>query len=345
MMHHDDRQISNWLLLVCVAILIMLMIGGATRLTHSSLSMVEWDSVLGWVLPSSQEEWQLSFKKYQQSPAFEEHPAEPSLEDFKHLFMLEYIHWMWGSLIVLLFMVPYISFLKRGCISSSLHPKLMLILLLGGIQGLVSWYMVKVGLVNHPYASQYRLSVHLLSAFCIFGYILWVAMGLRYPDWCSRNRSFFLLRVFTLWFTAWLLVTVLSGGLVAGLQVGTSFGQLVVAQGQWVPQNYFLLQPWYVNVFQNTVTVLFDHGVMAFLTGIFVLFLWLFASQLDLSWRAKSAYHMLLLITVLQLGLGMMTVWMDVPIFLAVMHHVCAVLLFSVSVLCNHALRFTDRLC
>jgi len=344
MLNHHDRLISNWLLIVCAAILIMLIIGGATRLTHSSLSIVEWDSSLGWIPPANEVQWQESFQKYESSSGFHEHESEPTLKEFKHLFMLEYMHWVWGCLIAIIFVFPCFLFLKNGWIKPSVQLKLALILSLGALQGLLGWYLVKIGLLNQPYASQYRLSIHLLAAFMIFGYILWVAMSLRYPDKCSRNRPFIMLNFMTLVLMAWVLLTVVSGGLVAGLQAGLEYDQMVFQDGHLMPDNYWALQPWYVNIFKNTVAVLSDHVIMAASTLIFVVLLWMSAMKARLSWRARSAYGFLLFMALAQVVLGIANVWLEVPILLGVAHHVCAVLLFSAAVLCNHALRFTDRL-
>lgn len=335
-----DRQISNWLLCVCAAIFIMLIIGGATRLTHSGLSMVEWDPLMGWVPPLSETQWNETFEKYQQSPEYQKLNAGMSVEGFKSIFMFEYVHRVWGRLIGMFFLLPMLFFLFAGRIKKALRPKLVAMFVLGGLQGVMGWYMVKSGLADNPYVSQYRLTAHLLLAFLVYGYIFWTAMGLRYPDPCQQNKPFSLLRTLTLCVTAWIVLTIASGGFVAGLKAGFAYNTFPLMDGSFVPEHYWLLEPWYLNFFNAIASVQFDHRILAESTLVFVIALFVFSKKHALSGRAKKAFHALMGMAGLQVVLGITTLVMAVPVVLGVAHQAGAMILFSFALLVAHALRY-----
>lgn len=176
----QHKAIIIWLLTGCALIFIMVAIGGLTRLTHSGLSMVEWN-LFGSNPPSSQADWEILFDKYKQYPEYQLVNFNFSLEEFKTIFYWEYGHRMFGRLIGLVFIIPSFWFLIRKKINKSLLPKLVILLCMGAFQGLLGWYMVKSGLKANPDVSHYRLAMHLTTAFLTFGYTFWVALGLIYP--------------------------------------------------------------------------------------------------------------------------------------------------------------------
>ncbi len=340
-MNSNDRQISNWLFLVCAAIFIMLIIGGATRLTHSGLSMVEWKPLIGWIPPLNEMQWDETFGKYQQSPEFKHFNSDMTVEGFKEIFMLEYIHRVWGRLIGLFFFVPFVYFLIKGKVKKTLRPKLALMFILGGLQGLMGWYMVKSGLVDNPHVSQYRLTAHLLLAFLVYGYILWVALGLRYSEKCKQNEPFTLVRGLMLALTAWIVLTIASGGFVAGLKAGFAYNTFPLMDGSFVPEGYWLLSPWYLNFFDAIASVQFDHRILAESTLIFVTALFVYSRRFDLSRRAKLAFHALMGMAVIQVGLGIATLLLVVPVALGVIHQAGAMVLFSFALIAGHSLRYS----
>ena len=339
-MSTNDRQISNWLLLVCAAIFIMLVIGGATRLTHSGLSMVEWRPLVGWIPPMNEMEWNDVFAKYQQSPEFKHYNSDMDVEGFKGIFMLEYIHRVWGRLIGLFFFVPFVFFLVKGKIKKSLRPKLAMMFVLGGLQGLMGWYMVKSGLVDNPSVSQYRLTAHLLLAFLVYGYILWVAMGLRYPEKSAQNAPFTLLKTLTLALTGWIVLTIASGGFVAGLKAGFAYNTFPLMDGSFVPEDYWLLTPWYLNFFDAIASVQFDHRILAESTLLFVFALFVFSKRFDLTDRAKLAFVALFVMAIVQVGLGIATLLLVVPTTLGVIHQAGAMVLYTIVLITGHSLRY-----
>ena len=169
--HYDfpaRKAVAAWLLICCVLIFSMVVLGGVTRLTGSGLSMVEWEPVLGILPPLDQAQWEEVFEKYKQSPEFQKINVGMDLEAFKGIFWLEYLHRVLGRLIGIVFLVPLLIFLIRRQIPARLAPQLIAMFILGGLQGLLGWYMVKGGLVDNPHVSQYRLTAHLMLAVLIY---------------------------------------------------------------------------------------------------------------------------------------------------------------------------------
>jgi len=334
-----DRQIGIWLLCVCAAIFIMLMIGGATRLTHSGLSMMTWDPLMGWIPPLNEQQWLESFAHYKKIPEYYELNPDMDLAGYKRIFVLEYVHRVWGRLIGLIFLLPFLYFLLSGKIARSFRPKLVMMFVLGGLQGLLGWYMVSSGFTS-PHVSQYRLTAHLTTAFIIYGYILWVAMGLLLPrQEPSLYADTSLLRRLSLGLTGLVLLTVMAGGMVAGLRAGFAYNTFPLMDGHFIPDGYAMLHPFYRNFFENIAAVQFDHRILAETTVLCTIGLWWYSRRLELSARARRALNLLAGMALVQLALGISTLLLVVPIWLAVIHQGGAMLLFSLALLTNHSLR------
>ena len=174
----QEKAIANWLLICCALVFAMVILGGVTRLTGSGLSMVDWRPLMGWLPPLNGAEWQRVFEMYQQSPEFQKINAHMDVDAFKGIFWLEYLHRVLGRLIGVLFLIPFLYFAIRGRIRPGLTPRLVAMFIMGGLQGLLGWYMVKSGLVSDPHVSQYRLTAHLGLAVIIYAWILWLAFDL-----------------------------------------------------------------------------------------------------------------------------------------------------------------------
>jgi len=343
MMDHDYKSSNNihigwWLLFVCAAIFIMLVIGGATRLTHSGLSMMTWDPLMGWIPPLSEQAWLESFAHYKKIPEFFELNPDMTLEGYKGIFMLEYIHRVWGRMIGMFFLLPFLYFLFAGKISKALRPKLIVMFLLGGMQGLLGWYMVSSGFDN-THVSPYRLTAHLMAAFIIFTYIFWVALGLLYPAAESSLYETVKLRKYMFWLTGLIAVTVAAGGFVAGLKAGFAYNTFPLMDGSFIPEGYASFEPFYMNIFENIATVQFDHRILAELTLLSVLVLWFYSRRFDLIGRARLGFNLLLAMVMVQFLLGVSTLLMAVPVPLGVAHQGGAMVLFSVALFTLHALR------
>jgi len=333
----NNRQIAIWLLCVCAAIFVMLVIGGATRLTHSGLSMMTWDPLMGWIPPLNQAQWLDSFEHYKKIPEFYELNPDMDVEGYKNIFMLEYIHRVWGRLIGLFFLLPFLYFLVAGKVAKSFRPKLVIMFVLGGMQGVLGWYMVSSGFDN-PHVSQYRLTAHLTAAFIIYGYILWVAMGLLFPNRDASLYDVSLLRRLSLGLTGLIALTVMAGGMVAGLKAGFAYNTFPLMDGHFIPDGYAMLKPFYLNFFENITAVQFDHRILAETVVLCTVGLWWLARRFELSNRARLAFNLLLGMVLLQVSLGIATLVMVVPTWLAVTHQGGAMLLFTAALFTNHAL-------
>ena len=330
-----NRRVARWLLACCALVFAMVVLGGITRLTGSGLSMVDWRPVTGILPPLSADEWQATFEAYQQSPEFQKKNSHMSVADFKGIFWLEYLHRLLGRTIGIVFLLPFLYFVWRGYIDKREWPKYSLMFLLGGMQGLLGWYMVKSGLVDNPHVSQYRLTAHLVAAFLIYAYMFWVALGLlrgksapRHP-WYGKTSAL----------TALIAATIISGGFVAGLKAGKMYNTFPMMGDYWAPPGMFALEPFWRNFFDNGVTAQFDHRLLAIITFFVIVLFWAKIPTNSLPAGASKGVNALLHTAVLQVALGITTLLLVVPTVLAVAHQAVAMLLFTVALFLCHTLR------
>ena len=314
----------------------MVVLGGITRLTGSGLSMVDWRPLMGWLPPLTEADWQRTFELYQQSPEYQKINSYMDVHAFKGIFWLEYLHRLLGRLIGLVFAVPFAFFAAKGYIARKDWPKYVLMFALGGLQGVLGWYMVKSGLVDDPRVSQYRLTAHLVSAFVIYAYMFWVALSLLYPRTESARHAWFGRSVALL---AIISVTIVSGGFVAGLDAGMLYNTFPTMNGAWIPSGLLEQSPWWRNVFENRLTVQFDHRILAMLTFLLIAAYWAAARRAGLPARAGRAANALLHTAGLQVALGIATLLLVVPIALAGAHQAVAMILFTVALYLVHSLR------
>ena len=333
------RQVAAWLLLCCALVLAMVVVGGVTRLTHSGLSIVEWQPILGTLPPMNESEWLETFDKYKLTPEFRKVNHGMGVAEFKSIFWWEYFHRLLGRMIGFVFLLPLLWFWWRGRIDRLLALKLAGIFLLGGLQGAMGWYMVKSGLVDDPRVSQYRLTAHLTLALAIYGAMMWAALGLIFPGPAKAAPALAPLRRIAWSITATLAYMIVTGGFVAGIRAGFAYNTFPLMNGSFVPPEIFMLEPWYLNFFNNMATVQFDHRLGAWLLALLVPWFWLKSQREALPARARRAGNALLGSVALQIGLGIATLLLVVPIPMAAAHQGCAVLLLGVALLANHALR------
>lgn len=335
-----QKPVAVWLLVCCALVFAMVVVGGVTRLTHSGLSMVEWKPIVGTLPPLSQADWDEVFGKYQQTPEYKKINSGMSLDEFKGIFWWEYFHRLLGRLIGLVFFIPFLYFLARKRIDRRLGIKLAGIFMLGGMQGLMGWYMVQSGLVDNPHVSQYRLTAHLGLAFIIYAAMLWVALGILSPidAFHYRDRRIRNLLRFSTGISVLVFIMVLSGGFVAGIRAGLAYNTFPLMNGHIVPPEIFMLDPWYLNFFQNMATVQFDHRLIAWMLAILVPVFWLQARRSTLPDSTRLACNLLLLMLVIQITLGISTLLLVVPVHLAAAHQAGAVLLFTMALWVNHEL-------
>ena len=330
--------VAVWLLACCAMVFAMVVVGGVTRLTHSGLSIVEWQPIVGTLPPLSEAQWQETFGKYQLTPEYQKVNKGMRLDAFKSIFWWEYFHRLLGRTIGVVFLLPLLWFWWRGRVDRPLALKLAGIFALGGLQGAMGWYMVKSGLVDDPRVSQYRLTAHLSIALGIYAIMLWTALGQLYPG-TMADAAQARLRKFAWIVTALVAYMVMTGGFVAGTHAGLAYNTFPLMNGHLVPPEIFMLQPWYLNFFNNMATVQFDHRLVAWLLAFFLPWFWLQARHARLTPRARLALNLLAAMLALQITLGISTLLLVVPVPLAALHQAGAVLLLTTALLANHALR------
>jgi cytochrome c oxidase assembly protein subunit 15 len=346
---HDEinarRNIATWLLACCALVFAMVVLGGATRLTHSGLSIVEWQPIVGAVPPLNTAQWEEAFAKYRETPEYAQVNAGMSLEEFKGIFWLEYFHRLLGRLIGVAFLVPFLYFLVRKRVTGALAWKLGAIFLLGGLQGVVGWYMVKSGLVDDPRVSQYRLALHLGLAFVIYGAMLWTALDLReVVRETAASGGAEGLRRLSIAITITVALMVITGAFVAGIRAGLAYNTFPLMNGHVVPPEIFMLEPWWKNFTTNMATVQFDHRAFAWLLMVLVLAFWVKAIRTVTPRRVRLLAHTLIAAVALQVALGITTLLFAVPVTLGVAHQGGAMVVLTIALALNHALRrSTDR--
>ncbi len=336
-----DKAVVVWLLACCFLVFAMIVIGGITRLTHSGLSIVEWQPVAGTLPPLSESQWQETFEKYRLTPEYLQVNRGMSVDAFKAIFWWEYIHRLLGRLIGIAFLLPLIGFYWKGWIERRQIPGLLGIFVLGGLQGAMGWYMVASGLVDDPRVSQYRLTAHLSLAFLIYAAMLWVALEIRHPRGpAAENAGGRSTLVRHAWGILFLIsMMVITGGFVAGIRAGFAYNTFPLMNGHWFPPELFLLEPWYLNFFNNMATVQFDHRLFAWMLALVVPWFWLRIQKSSVPPRVRLGAHWLLGLLFLQISLGIATLLLVMPLPLAAAHQACAVLVLSAAVYVLQALR------
>ncbi|MDZ7751025.1 MAG: COX15/CtaA family protein [Gammaproteobacteria bacterium] len=333
------RAIGLWLLACCATIYAMVVLGGVTRLTGSGLSMVDWRPILGVLPPLNEAQWLRVFELYQQSPEFKVKNFGMDLASFKNIFWFEYAHRLLGRLIGVIFLVPLLYFAATRRVDKALAGKLVALFILGGLQGLLGWYMVQSGLVDVPRVSPYRLTAHLGLAFVIYGYMFWVALDVLRPHgWAARIGDMTGLRRLAYGVTGLIAVTMLSGGFVAGLRAGLAYNTFPLMNGQWVPDGLLSMDPIWRNLFENITTVQFDHRLLAAVTSIAIVMLWLASLRRRLPTALQAASHVLLLLLAFQVTLGITTLLLHVPVPLAAAHQAGALALLTAALFLTHGL-------
>ena len=318
----------------------MVVVGGVTRLTDSGLSMVEWKPIVGTIPPLTESDWEEVFRKYHETPQYKIINEGMSTDEFKGIFWWEYFHRLLGRVIGLVFFVPFLFFLIRKKIDGPLSLKLSGIFLLGGLQGLMGWYMVKSGLVDNPHVSQYRLTAHLSLAFIIYAAMFHVALGLLTPGSnLDGSKELKNLQYFIRVLIGIIFLMVLSGGFVAGIRAGLAYNTFPLMNGHFIPPEILILEPWYRNFFENMATVQFDHRIIAWVLAILVPVFWYKSRQIVLPKSARLACDLFLVMLVIQICLGIATLLMVVPIPLAASHQAGAMLLFTAAIWVNYKLR------
>ena len=367
--HRAPRAVAIWLLICCALVVAIVVVGGATRLTHSGLSITEWQPIVGTLPPLSAGEWDEAFVKYQATPEYRQVNKGMSLDAFKSIFWWEYAHRLLGRVVGAVFALPLAWFVLRRKLPRRLAPQLIAIFALGGLQGALGWYMVQSGLIDDPRVSQLRLAAHLGLALLIFAAMFWLALSLlrwrghsaadgslirhsresgnpvayRQRRWVPAFAGTTIPFRFALFIVALVFVQALSGSLVAGIRAGFAYNTFPLMNGQLVPPEILSLAPWYRNFADNMATVQFDHRAIAWLLALLIPVFWFLVRSQATAPRVKLAATLLLAALLLQLALGIATLLLVVPVPLAAAHQAGAVLLFAAALNAEHALRVRGR--
>ena len=325
-MTDSNRAIAIWLFVMAFLVAMMVVIGGVTRLTGSGLSMVEWRPLIGTLPPLSQAEWMRVFTLYQASPEYNDINYGMSLAEFKLIFFWEYFHRLWGRMLGIAFALPLAYFAFRKMIPQGYKLPLLVLLFLGGMQGVIGWWMVKSGLVSDPTVSQYRLATHLGMALFIYGMLLWTGFNLFYGK--ALRPSGHMMGVVTI-----VAITIIAGAFVAGMDAGLLYNEYPLMGDGLVPIEYG--EEGLSDPFENPAAAQFHHRWIAVLAVIGVLTLWRRANRIA---HIRNRGITVGAIVLGQFTLGIITLLNGVPVWMGAAHQLGAVLLLGACLWCVHGL-------
>jgi heme a synthase len=328
---HDLRPVRGWLIAVAVLIAVMVLVGGATRLTESGLSIVEWKPVSGTLPPLDETQWTAAFEAYKTIPQYRQMNAGMSLDEFKTIFWWEWSHRLLGRVIGAAYLLPFLWFLWRGVLGNELKRRLWAIFGLGALQGAVGWWMVASGLSQRVEVSQYRLATHLVLALLIFAAIVWTLRRLRetLPSLAPSRLKITAWAVLALTF-----VQLYLGALVAGLRAGKIYNTWPDIDGGFIPSaaRLFFDVPWWRNLFENTLTVQFEHRMVAYTLFILVVLHAIDAARSRADRAVVDGALWLSGVVALQATLGILTLLNQAPMDLSLIHQAVAIIVLTLAV-------------
>jgi len=338
-MKKDNKPVIIWLLAGCILVFIMVVVGGITRLTNSGLSMTDWHLVTDTLPPLSEAKWNEAFDQYKQFPEYQKINIHNdfTLSDYKFIYFWEWFHRFIGRMIGLVFIVPFVYFLWKKKIDKTTLQKCYVLLGMGALQGFFGWFMVKSGLVDNPDVSHFRLSLHLTFAFLTFAYTLWVALDLMYPE---RQKALVALRNIARYCLIFLLIQIIYGGFVAGLNAGLIHNHWpLMSDGQWVHDSVLLEKDsWLLRLTEGKSGVQLVHRTMAYVVVGLIVFLYFKSTKQTLSSQQKTGIQAMVFIVFMQFTLGVMTLLYSVPIALGLLHQISAFFLLTATVFTLHRL-------
>jgi heme a synthase len=321
-----------WLFAIAGLVFAMVIVGGATRLTGSGLSITEWQPILGVIPPQSEAAWRQAFEKYQAIPEYKLVNHAMDLQAFKVIYWWEWTHRLLGRLIGFVFLLPFIYFLVRRSIPRPFIPHVAALFILGGAQGALGWFMVKSGLSDRVDVSQYRLAAHLALATAIAAYAFWLGLSIRHKDRPEPelNRAI-PARLHALILSGLVYLQIIVGAFVAGLKAGHASNTWPLMNGEVIPAGLGAYSPWYLNLFENPLTAQFTHRMIAYFAAIGI------AAFAIAVWRGRNTHAIrfpalaLLLAVLCQIGFGVATIIYDVPLGFALAHQANAIIVFALA--------------
>jgi cytochrome c oxidase assembly protein subunit 15 len=306
-MKKDNKRVIYWLLTGCILIFIMVIVGGITRLTHSGLSISNYKLISGTIPPMNETEWEAAFDLYKQYPEYQKLNNHFTLQDFKDIYFWEWFHRVIGRFIGVVFIIPFLYFLIRKQLSKPTIKKSLILLVLGGFQGFLGWYMVKSGLVDRPDVSHYRLAAHLSTAFITCAYTFWVVLDILFPNRKPINNAF---RNFIRFGLVLLIIQIIYGAFVAGLDAGYIHSNWpMMSDGKFIhPTVYSEQSPVLRNFIEGKSGVQFVHRTLAYIVAIYIFLIWRKAKKMSLTTYQTKAVNFSLAMVGIQFLLGVLTI-------------------------------------
>jgi cytochrome c oxidase assembly protein subunit 15 len=322
----QDKPIVIWLLSGCFLIFLMVVIGGITRLTHSGLSITEWNLLMGTIPPLNDAQWQDAFEQYKQFPEYKIVNHHFTLQEFKQIFFWEYLHRLIGRIIGLVFIIPFIYFLIKKKLTPSLIKKSLFLFFLGALQGFFGWFMVKSGLQDRPDVSHYRLALHLITAFITYSFTFWFALELMLPKIGNPVKKLHRFALFILIIT---IIQIIYGAFVAGLDAGLIYNTFPKMNNQWIADNVFAFSPWWKNLIEHKDGVQFVHRYMAYFVFISIIIFYFYSYKFKPNVIQTKGIIAMTIAVIIQFLLGVFTLLYHVPIVLGALHQIGAFFLLT----------------
>ena len=338
-MKNKNKSVIIWLLSGCILLFIMVVVGGITRLTNSGLSMTDWHLVTDTFPPLTEAKWEQTFEQYKKFPEYQKINIHNdfTLSDYKFIYFWEWFHRFIGRIIGMVFIIPFVYFLIKKRLSTETIKKCVVLLAMGAFQGFLGWFMVRSGLIDNPDVSHFRLSLHLTFAFITFAYTLWVALDLLYPE---RKNSILPLRNIARYTLIILLVQIIYGGFVAGLNAGLIHNHWpLMSDGQFFHESIVLEKDsWLYRLTEGKSGVQFVHRTLAYFVVGFILFLAFKSHKYDLTKEQKNGINALVIVVFIQFALGVFTLLYSVPLWLGLTHQIVAFFLLTAMTYTLHRL-------
>ena len=323
-----NADVSLWLIVTIFTLISLIIIGGITRLTESGLSITEWQPISGIFFPLSEVSWQNEFDKYKQIPEFFLVNSSMTLAEFKVIYFWEWFHRSLARFLGLVFFIPYLYFLFRKKFSKKEKTYLPFILLMGVAQAFVGWYMVQSGLVENINVSQYRLATHLTIAFLILGSLFLLYLLRTENVVYLENRPTLFLKISSFTLLILTFIQIILGAFMSGTRSGLTYNTWPLIDGEFIPDGLFSISVWYLNFFENPITIHFDHRMLAYALCLILFIQFIHINKRFSGTAYKSSSLHLLAIMLYQVIVGIIAVMYQVPIIIGVLHQLGAVLLF-----------------
>ena len=311
---HYNKNVANWILLLCFLILLMTMVGGITRLTNSGLSITEWKPIVGIIPPFNEAIWNVEFGKYKQTPEFKEISTFITMQEFKVIYLVEYFHRLFGRFIGIVFFIPLLYFYIKRNINFCQLYQLLLIFILGGIQGAIGWIMVQSGLNDSPHVDPIKLTMHLMLALLLLNLLYNRYLHYKYHDsvYIKNNLHFSEHTFFILLF-----IQIAIGGIVAGTKSGYTYNTFPLMDGQFIPDALNITDMDIMSIIYNPLIIQFIHRILGLLLLIFIFLIYFFISR---------RYRYVLSMILLQIALGILTLLSEINLLIAISHQLVAFL-------------------